>query len=236
MIKVGFCYICLSAQHSRYNYIYNVQRIILLVFFTTTAIALSIPLARLVNNLSPNQLYPLIVTLILYMIAVVIVGSLIHVISYIPFNLASAFDPVKNEIASGEITTIEQLGKRITRFTVQFFDFSFLDITHAFIQTGNSDLISHEPLPAQVEQMLKEYGMVDRSKEMEEMIRAGKITLPEGDYHLYILPIWFGNQWLGYMTLLSEKRINRFFQQFLMDFENNFLDDQIMHIVHYNKR
>ena len=71
---------------------------------------------------------------------------------------------------------------------------------------------------------------------MEEIIRAGKITLPEGEYHLYVLPIWFGSRWLGYMTLLSEKRISRFFQQFLMEYENNFLDDQIMHIIHYSKR
>ncbi len=224
------------SQRRTYSYIYSVQRIILLVFYTTTAIALSIPLARLVNNLSPNQLYPLIVTLILYMVGTVIVGSLIHVISYIPFNLATAFDPIKNEIATGEIASIEQLGKKITRFTVQFFDFSFLDISHAFIQTDTSDLISHIPLPTQIEQVLKEYGMAEKSKEMEEIIRAGKITIPEGEYHLYVLPIWFGSRWLGYMTLLSEKRISRFFQQFLMEYENNFLDDQIMHIIHHSKR
>ena len=74
------------SKRRSYSFIYNLQRIILLVFYTTTFIALSIPLAKLVLKLFPNQLYPLVVTLLIYIILVVIVGSLIHVISYIPFN------------------------------------------------------------------------------------------------------------------------------------------------------
>ena len=115
----------MNMRHRTYSYIYNVQRMIMLIFYTTTAIALSVPLAKLMHAISPNQLFPLIVALVLYLVGVVIIGSLIHVISYIPFNLATSFDPIKNEIASGEISTIDQLGKRITAFTVDFFDFSF---------------------------------------------------------------------------------------------------------------
>jgi len=218
-----------------YSYIYNVQRMILLIFYTTTAIALSIPLAKLMTILAPNHFFPLIIALLLYLVGVIVVGSLIHVISYIPFNLAASFDPIKNEIASGDIKSIDQLGKRITAFTVNFFNFSFLDITHAFIETADSGLISHEEAPGLVT-VLEEYGMLEKSRELEEIIRAGEITLPEGTHQLYILPIWFGNHWLGYMALLSEKRISRFFLRFLSEYENNFLDDQIMHIVHYTKR
>jgi len=38
------------------------------------------------------------------------------------------------------------------------------------------------------------------------------------------------------MAILSEKRISRFFQRFLMEYEENFLDDQIMHVVRMNKK
>ena len=48
-----------------YSYIYKVQRIILLVFYTTTCISLAIPLLKLVMKLSPNHLYPLIAFLLL---------------------------------------------------------------------------------------------------------------------------------------------------------------------------
>ena len=222
------------SKRSSYSFIYNLQRIILLIFYTTTSIALSIPLAMLVLRLSPNHLYPLIITLLIYLVLVVIMGTLIHVISYIPFNLATAFDPIKNDIASGRLTTMEELAERITRFTVQFYNFSFLDIAHAYIETEECGIIGFESNTL-VDKVLKEYRMLDKSKVLEEIELAGQISLPDRDYHLYILPLWLGENWLGYMALLSEKRISRFFQRFLMEYEGNFLDDQIMHIVRLNK-
>lgn len=213
-----------------YSIIYNVQRIILLVFFTTTAVALSIPLARIVTNLSPDNLFPLIASLLLYMSLVIVIGSLIYVISYIPFNLATAFDPIKNDIASGMISDPEQLARRITGFTTDFFDFSFIDIAHAFIELEGSGPISHEPLPG-IEESVITSGYADRSRIMERLSNAGMIRIGDRDFHLYILPIYFGDQWLGYMGILTGKRIGRFFQKFLMEFEDNFLDDQIMLVI-----
>lgn len=218
-----------------YSYIYKVQRIILLVFYTTTCISLAIPLLKLVIKLSPNHLYPLIAFLLLYMVLVVVVGALIHVVSYIPFNLANAFDPIQNDIASGQIRSMDQLGERITEFTVRFFSFSFLDITHAYIQTKESDIMGHG-LDDQVAKVLNEYQMLRNSQELEGITRAGEISLPEGDHQLYILPIRFGTRWLGYMALLSRKRISPFFQRFLMEYEDNFLDDQVMLVMHLKKK
>lgn len=230
MIHVEFCYICSMVRHRSYSIIYNYQRIILLVFYTTTAIALSIPLARLVSVLSPNNLFPLIAVLVLYMVLVVVIGALIHVVSYIPFNLANAFDPIKNDIASGNIRDLDHLGERISRFTTEFFNFSFLDIEHAFIQMEGSDMISHEKIH-DIQKTLEDFSLKERSKQQEEVFRAGKCRLYNREYHLYILPIWFGDRWLGYMGLLSPNRISRFFKRFLMEFEDNFLDDQIMHVI-----
>ncbi len=175
------------------------------------------------------------ITLLIYMVVVVILGAMIHVISYIPFNLATAFDPIKNDIASGEISSIEQLGERITSFTVQFYNFSFLDITHAYLEIEDSGIIGFES-NTQLNKVLKEYKMLDKSKVLEDLTLAGKISLPERDYQLYILPLWLGESWLGYMALLSEKKISRFFQRFLMEYEGNFLDDQIMYVVRMNKK
>ena len=223
------------SRRSSYSFIYNLQRVILLIFFTTTSIALSIPLAMLVMKLSPNHLYPLVITLLVYMVVVVILGAMIHVISYIPFNLATAFDPIKNDIASGDISSIKQLGERITSFTVQFYNFSFLDISHAYIEIQESGIIGFES-NSQVDKVLKEYSMLDKSRVLKEITLAGKISLPERDYQLYILPLWLGESWLGYMAILSEKRISRFFQRFLMEYEGNFLDDQIMYVARMNKK
>jgi hypothetical protein len=222
------------SRHHSYSYIYNVQRMILLVFYTTTALALSIPITMGMMRLVPDQFFPVFIVLILYLVGVIVLGCLIHVISYIPFNLATSFDPIKNEIASREIQSMDQLGKRITEFTVNFFDFSFLDITHAYMETADSGLISHEEHKG-LEKVLEAYQMLEKSQELDEVIHAGEINLPEGAYQLYILPIWLGEHWLGYMALLSEKRISHFFLRFLSEYENNFLDDQIMHIVHFTE-
>jgi len=222
-------------RRSSYSFIYNLQRVILLVFFSTTAIALSIPLAMLVMKLSPDQYYPLVITLLAYLVLVIVLGSMIHVISYIPFNLSTAFDPIKNDIASGKIYSIQQLGERITSFTVQFYNFSFLDIAHAYLETEESGIIGFES-NSHVDKVLKEYRMLDKSKVLDEITLAGKISLPDRDYQLYILPLWMGGTWLGYMALLSEKKISRFFRRFLTEYEENFLDDQIMNVVRFSKK
>lgn len=221
-------------NHPSSSYIYRIQRIILLVFYSTTSIALAIPISILVSRLSPDHLYPLVIALLLYTIGVIIVGALIHVISYIPFNLAHAFDPIQNDVASHRISSMEQLGKRICEFTVQFFDFSFLDVSHAFIQIEDLDITGHELNP-QVEKVLKEYQMLQNSQKLEGLTLAGEITLPEGKHHLYILPIRFEEQWLGYMALLSRSKIRPFFQRFLMEFEDDFLDNQVMHLKYHDQ-
>ena len=221
-------------RHRHYSFIYNLQRITLLIFYFTTSIAISIPLSILVLGLSPNQLFPLVVTLLAYIILVIVVGSMIHVISFIPFNLATAFDPIKNDIALGRIHTIEELGARITSFTVAFYNFSFLDISHAFLQTEHSGLLGYQKND-QLEKILKERSILEKSRQTEHITPEGKITLDGKTYQLYILPIWLGERWLGFMALFSEKRISRFFQRFLMEYEENFLDDQIMHLVRFSK-
>ncbi len=209
--------------------IYHVQRMIFMVFYTISMVALSIPLMRLVISLFPDNLYPMTVALLLYMIVVVVLGSFIHTLIYIPSKLSADFDPIKNDIASGEIRDLKKLGKKISLFVVEFFDFTFLDIDHAFLHTEETGVVSCEDLP-EAALAMEEFGMLEKSKTIREITRAGKISHERGSYHLYILPIWLGNQWLGYMGLMTKRKIGHFHQKFLTEFENVFLDDQLMHV------
>ena len=202
----------------------------MLVFYTATMIALCIPLILLVLRLSPGNYFPLVITLLAYVVLVAVIGTCIYLISYIPFNLASAFDPIKNDVVSGKIKDLDQFGERITLFLTRFYDFSFLDIAHAFIETPQSGPVSHEDL-SPVREAMEQYDMLEKSKQLEKIIRAGKIFYGDQKYHLYILPIWMKGRWLGYMGLLTERRISRFFQDFLVEFEDNFLDDQLLHML-----
>ncbi|MFO7934440.1 MAG: hypothetical protein R6U78_10200 [Bacteroidales bacterium] len=223
------------ARHKSYSTIYNVQRFIMLFFYTATMIALCIPLVMLVLRLSPGNYLPLVITLVAYVVLVAVIGSYIYLISYIPFNLASAFDPIKNDVVSDKISDLDQFGKRITSFVTRFYDFSFLDIAHAFIETPQSGPVSHEDL-SPVREVMEQYDMLEKSKQLEEIIRAGNISYGNQEFHLYILPIWIDGRWLGYMGLLTERRISRFFQKFLVEFEDNFLDDQLLHMLQRTKQ
>ena len=230
MIQCEFCYICYMGAIRSYSSIFRVQGFIVLVFYGVSMISLSIPLVTLVTAVFTDHFYPLVLFLLLYTVGVVVLGSLIHTVSYIPFHLATAFDPIKNDIAAGRIREMEDLGKRITQFTTDFFNFAFLDIRHAYFHTAGGGVISHEELP-ETRQAMQEFGMLELSKNLEQIARAGKITRGGRDYHLYILPVRFGDEWLGYLGLLTRHRISRFFQRYLVEFENNFLDDQVMLIT-----
>ena len=164
------------------------------------------------------------------MVMVIVLGCFIHTLSYIPFNLASAFDSVKNDVCAGSIKDIEAFSKKVSHFLSSFFDFAFLDINYAFLHTEQAGLVSDVELP-EAQQAMKEFDMLEKSKTFTEIQRAGKITLGENKYHLYILPIFIGDQWLGYLGIMSGRKIGRFFQNFLTEFENNFLDDQLMYVI-----
>ncbi|MDX2430051.1 MAG: hypothetical protein QNK35_03900 [Bacteroides sp.] len=209
---------------------HRLQQVLLLVFYTISMVALSIPLVQLVTMLSPDNLFPLLASLLLYLVLAVALGCLIHTITYIPSNLATEFDPIKNDISTGNIKDTEELGRRLSLFVTRFFDFAFLDINFAFLHTEQSGLVSCEDLP-ELSSAMDQFEMLEKSKIFKEIMRAGKVTLAEEDYHLYVLPIWIGDQWLGYMGLLSKRRIGRFFQKLLEEFENNFLDDQLMLVI-----
>jgi hypothetical protein len=217
-------------EQPRTKLIYRLQSIILLVFYTISMLALFIPLARGVAVLFPDHLYPFIVFSLLYVVLMVVAGGYLYTFSSIPSQLAAAFDPIKNGIASGEIRSLEVLGKNLSHFTVAFFNFAFLDINHAYLHTPTGGIHSNEDMKG-LEVAMQQFGMLEMSRSLEEISRAGKVDHAGSSYHLYVLPIWFGNTWLGYMGLLSGRRIGRLAQRFLMEYENNFLDDQIMHVV-----
>jgi len=209
--------------------IYRVHRQLMLLFYTISMLALSVPLAMGVRALFPTHFYPLLVFMVLYLVLVVVLGSVIHTISYIPYQLARAFDPIKNNIASGEISSVEDLGKCLCRFTEEFYDFAFIDVDHAFIYTEETGLLSHQDLSDAFNAM-ESFGMDKISQTLYEATYAGKVEYHAHSFHLVILPLWFGDQWLGYMGILSRKRIGRFHLHFLNEFEEFYLDDQLMYL------
>jgi hypothetical protein len=78
--------------------------------------------------------------------------------------------------------------------------------------------------------------ILDESKATENCIQAGKFLVGKKHYHLYIIPIWFGEEWLGYIGIFTERKLGKLFRAFLSDFENNYVDDQLKHVLNFKNR
>lgn len=217
-------------NHRSYSSVYNVQRIILLFFYSLAMIALCIPIAKWFNHLFPDNFFPLVLILILYTVFAVVLGTFIYVVSYIPFNLAGAFDPIKNDIAAGIITGKEAFGKRVTHFITEFFDFSFLDIEYAVFMAEGTGLICYSDREELI-RALNDFNLPSLCAPGDKIRHLGRIKIHNKSCHFYLLPIRFGERWLGCIAFFTSRRIRKFFLEIIQEFENNFLDDQLMYII-----
>jgi hypothetical protein len=58
-----------------------------------------------------------------------------------------------------------------------------------------------------------------------------KIKIDDKNYHPYIIPIHFGEEWLGYFAVFSKSKLNKIYIEFLDNFEDDFIDDQLIHVL-----
>ena len=101
---------------------------------------------------------------------------------------------------------------------------------HAFLYPPETGLLSDQDLSDAFGAM-ESFGMDNVSQALYGSTYAGKVEYHEHSFHLVIVPIRFGGTWLGYMGLLSRKRIGRLYLHFLDEFEDYYLDDQLMYLM-----
>ncbi len=181
----------------------------------------------------PGFIYPLftggtaIIVTVVFTLIYIVSGAALYVLFRIPYQLQYCFDDIKNRIASGSLTTLEQLEKELSDFIIQFFDFVFFDIEECAIQIRDRKIfLSSDHL-----QGLFNYDeLVTRAGETEKSLHLGKVGNATGKYHVLLIPVWFGEEWFGYILVFSKTRFIPFTREILEDFENNFIDDQIIHV------
>jgi hypothetical protein len=66
---------------------------------------------------------------------------------------------------------------------------------------------------------------------VKETIYLGKVKLEDSRGHLYLTPMIFGEENLGYIAVVTRHRLWRIFKELLTEFENHFVDDQVVHIL-----
>jgi len=181
----------------------------------------------------PGFIYPLftggaaIIVTLVFTIIYLLCGAVLYVLFRIPYQLQYCFDDIKNRIANGSLATLDELERELSAFIIQFFNFVFFDIEECAIRIKNRKIY----LSSGVLQGLVNYDkMSTMAAETQKSIKLGKIKSGTKKYHALLLPIWFGEEWYGYILVFSKTRFIPFTREILEDFENNFIDDQLMHV------
>jgi len=211
-----------------FSLIYGLQRKIFTTLYIISSLAiLTLILYILIEIFSVNGFITFFVVII-YLVISVILGSYLHLLSFIPVNLASSFDPIKNDVARGKLKTLEEFSNRMCKFITGFFSFTFFDIEHCLVHI-NGHAITSTFDPDAVE--LNDDFLGTRSRAETEVTYAGKLIISGVNYKQYLIPVWFGEQWLGYIAVYTRQTLRKPFRFLLSDLENNFIDDQLIHIL-----
>ncbi len=206
----------------------NIQHAVLMPAYIILVTALMLAMIYLAVNTGVDPLLILIVSLIAGVIFTV-GGSFLYVLWDLQFSLQYEFDDIKNRIASGDIKSLDQFGKALHSFILHFFRYSFFSVMECAVLLKDRPVYDPGNITAADISALEDYA----SSSAGVTLFDKKIT-EQGKTYMYVLPIWFGNEYYGLILLYSGKRLPGIFRSFLSDFENNFIDDQLVHV--YNKQ
>ena len=211
-----------------FSVLYGIQRSFLRLFYLISAVSVFWLIFYLLHEVLGAGGSLIVPVALAYLILIVLGYSIIQVISYIPANLAGAFDPLKNGIADKSIDTVPVLAEKLAAFMCSFFNFAFFDIQSAMVH-----LIGNEPV------FSSDKGLIDTepvvienfAKSYDETFFYGKINTQSGSGFVYVIPLIFGETRLGYIAVSTKQKLWKIFVQLLNEFENDFVDDQVVHVL-----
>lgn len=217
-------------RNRSFSVLYGIQRTLLGVFYLATVLSLFWIIFYILDDVLGFQGVTIILITIIYLVIVVLGYSFIHVVSYIPSNLAGAFDPIQNAIADGSIQSAAELAQELSAFMVTFFNFAFFDIEYALVKIKNDKgFWPAEKDPGEVGLNIGE--LDNRNETITETTYVGKIKFQDRTGHLYLTTMIFGEENLGYIVVVTRHRLWKIFMQLITEFEDHFVDDQVVHIL-----
>jgi len=172
----------------------------------------------------------------LLMVSGAVLGTFFDVLLELP-GIATEFDKIKNDIAFRKIKTPEDFSHRVVKLLCEFIrNKPFFTAAYAFMKIDRSpyvysdnSLLDHVKI-ADFEKFLA------MSKETEVTIYTGPVQISGSRYHIYITPIWFGDTWHGLIGVVSPRKLLPIFKNFLSVFEDDHLDDQLVHVLDISKQ
>lgn len=165
---------------------------------------------------------------VFYLVIFVVLWAHLYALFTIPRRLSGEFDNIKNDISTGRIRDCKTFASRLSDFLIKFYSFSFFDIEHAVVSVKGKELFFSSE---EIKNSLQWESLIPETQKSPDQIKHGMRKVNGSQYFLYTVPIWFGNEWLGYFTIFTRRRPGVFMLKLLSELEENFIDDQLKHII-----
>jgi len=168
----------------------------------------------LVYFLFDNAILWYIPTFIFGIVISIFIGSFVHVVLSIPFKLSQEYDAIKNKVALNEYQSLQEFQEEVACFMIRFFNFKGVDII--------GGKFHFEGCNTTIKDCDVDFAHLTKADFTKYKIRL------KGNHKAFYLPIDLGNRHLGSMILITKGYTLPIFYSILQDFENYYLDDQLM--------
>ncbi|HOM37401.1 MAG TPA: hypothetical protein P5312_05925 [Bacteroidales bacterium] len=211
----------------------RIQRNLVLIFYIALCLALIIPVWTLFTSMKVPYSVDIIVV-ILFLVIFVLLGAYSYLIVFLPERLNRNFDIIRNKIALGEIDNVEKFSKEVISFLIKHFDYIFFDIEYAGIGVREfdalylSDDLNEDFLPNK-EKLFR------IAADSENPKFLGTIKPLEKKSYLYLVPVWFYEENIGFIIVVTNRKLGNLFKGILKDFENYYFDDQLKLVIRLSK-
>lgn len=209
---------------------YGLRKKILMFFYILSAASLGILFLVILNQVFGITTKVQIVFFMTIVLAGTIGGAFLSVMLDLP-KISFYFDEIKNDIANQKIRDPKNFAERIVDLFCDYFNFNFFSVTDAFVKITGADYVYSKGVGAESMDPSVLNDIHAKTKQTEKCFYEGVFNLNEKKVHLYVIPIWFGNIWLGYIGIFTANKLLKIFQSFLSDVENLYIDDQLFHVL-----
>ena len=220
-----------SKNNLFYELFYRTRKNMFIILYASCVICIG----SLITILANNAKVPLrIEFLIGFLIAIVgiVVGLFFSLLLDLP-EVGWKFDEIKNDIALGKIRTSEEFAKRVSKFMLNNFNFILINVEYTFIHIIHSTrYYSDHAIPDVIREKEMD-SIILQSQQTQDVIYIGRYLINTSNYHLYIIPVWFGETWLGCIGLFNNRKLMKVLTLFLSSFENECIDDQLFHVLDF---
>jgi len=214
---------------------FGIRKRILLSFYIFSIVILGILFIIVIGDIPGVSLRIQVLFGFFITIAGVVVGASLSVVLDLP-NINHEFDKIKNDIALKKIDCPDIFARRLTALLIDYFTFSFFRIKYACVRIIDTECIYSDKGILDAVKESEFQSIHARSRMTEEVFYVGTKTINAEACHLYVLPVWFGDEWLGFIGIFTEKKLLRLYVSFLADFEDHFVDDQLVHVLNIKRQ